>query len=971
MNNVNSVKKYFINYINDILNGKRDKNSAIKEINIPSFKTIKPQDRFEIVKQSIIEHPQNLFYYLEMHDFANLRDKIVDYFIKEEIAKLVELTCQNQEILPLLPFDIIHCFNFEQLIKISKSLLNNISNYNISNMEPLDAFMGACSNSKYVSDLKINENFYPLAQKFIQVNHIFYGSLMGSMSLDKIRNYESQIIYCVKKLAGFRYYEKQLESNANNQDVLPVSFNLNLGYYRDAFNYLAFILDNISPKFSEFVALHYFDTVDCILHMEGSKFLAGCVTRKMASDGYLKLFCDQVVKSNQLDVLLTKGYMHYFSGSSEDFIFTYFQDEIINEYFLKMPYHIQFFFVTYLDEKTLVTLFQKLINEHGLDKVKNFMALDCLQEKNKKQDKLYASLKAELEALARKSIYEKSFDKFIASTNKHLLKKLLPNIIDDLIRFTLETKDTYLFVTDSEKGFSRVALKKLFDSLKDLLIKNSAYVNLWNGLKKYYSKEDILNIYNNLLDSERYEEAYLLAKNELEKNKVVEVYAKLLATIKANPEKINLASRSMLRRLDANNTLKVFRIIENYNLDLFPTKVLTDNQLKTIKQEILKNIENYTFEELIKYARKFEFKTTNEVILITKIIDYWYENYFPDMNVLSDVQNINERRIASLASKHKKILLNYMFTAKRDEVLKVANIINGDPDIKKLYKLINSETYSLKDYNIVDRLDYIKLYLIYITSKMSLEEFSLKYGISSLESFKSYNDVLDLIDRNLLLDLITLPTPTLKDTWRLVKHECLNISDYFANKTIDFKNQNIEVVLNSCGTKETKNYFIKKFIDYVLGLSSSYLPVNVLEFLSVSGKDNQEVLDLYVKTNIENDTEYLSKYQIISDFIRKNSSGYNRSYLYGNLTINDKTYEINDEILDNAYFYLRSKGYCISNYSLEKAIKEIIEGKISLDRKTASDEGSTGISIDQITKNHCTLEEYLKGNHVLKLNKKN
>ena len=131
--------------------------------------------------------------------------------------------------------------------------------------------------------------------------------------------------------------------------------------------------------------------------------------------------------------------------------------------------------------------------------------------------------------LAYNAIQDKNFDKFLKSTNENLTKKVIPVILNELIRFTKETKDLYLFYTDTAIFFNRNQLKEIFINLKDLLILNDAYLGVWSYIRNHYTQEDIEEIFYDLIHKGLYKEALLLAReSKIKKDDVIKTCENLL-----------------------------------------------------------------------------------------------------------------------------------------------------------------------------------------------------------------------------------------------------------------------------------------------------------------------------------------------------------------------------------------------------------------------------------------------------------
>ena len=212
----------------------------------------------------------------------------------------------------------------------------------------------------------------------------------------------------------------------------------------------------------------------------------------------------------------------YLDLKSQKEVYKYFCQELINDLPKDLSsYTIEnirtFFRGYYLNE-----LIKNTIAKNKFAEFKSHAFWDLVKKRNKIAEGIYGTVEDELKFLAYNAIQDKSFDKFLKSTNENLTKKVIPVILNELIRFTKETKDLYLFYTDTEIFFNRNQLKEIFTNLKDLLILNDAYLGVWSYIRKHYTQEDIEEIFYDLIHKGLYKEALLLAReSKIKKDDVI------------------------------------------------------------------------------------------------------------------------------------------------------------------------------------------------------------------------------------------------------------------------------------------------------------------------------------------------------------------------------------------------------------------------------------------------------------------
>ena len=90
MNDINAVKAYFKNYVTSILKNE-PYTEIIKGLDLPDLKDKNNNEKWELIKQSIIKNPENLLYYLSANASLDiiLRKEIIKYFVSEELAGFI------------------------------------------------------------------------------------------------------------------------------------------------------------------------------------------------------------------------------------------------------------------------------------------------------------------------------------------------------------------------------------------------------------------------------------------------------------------------------------------------------------------------------------------------------------------------------------------------------------------------------------------------------------------------------------------------------------------------------------------------------------------------------------------------------------------------------------------------------------------------------------------------------------------
>lgn len=504
MNDINAVKVYFKNYVTSIL--KNEPYIEITEgLDLPDLKGKNNNEKWELIKQSIIKNPENLLYYLSANASLDitLRKEIIKYFVSEELAGfiLILVTFNNIDLafLNKLPDVLQRNLNLDEVIALSK---------------------------KVKEDTKYKDNGFDLPLEECK---------------RRVLKMRSDLALCIHYQSFFMEYQKRNHDEDYFTSKFRESVNaLSCNFKQEFLSQTVFSSLPLTMDFITYIADNYLAMTRFVNARDDNKnseapsknsgyYLALSVIVSHFTLEDWNRFYYRACQNENLSELLDYPAMMYLDLKSQKEVYKYFCQELINDLPKDLSsYTIEnirtFFRGYYLNE-----LIKNTIAKNKFAEFKSHAFWDLVKKRNKIAEGIYGTVEDELKFLAYNAIQDKSFDKFLKSTNENLTKKVIPVILNELIRFTKKTKDLYLFYTDTEIFFNRNQLKEIFINLKDLLILNDAYLGVWSYIRKHYTQEDIEEIFYDLIHKGLYKEALLLAReSKIKKDDVIKTCENLL-----------------------------------------------------------------------------------------------------------------------------------------------------------------------------------------------------------------------------------------------------------------------------------------------------------------------------------------------------------------------------------------------------------------------------------------------------------
>ena len=262
--------------------------------------------------------------------------------------------------------------------------------------------------------------------------------------------------------------------------------------------------------------------------------------------------------------------------------------------------------------------------------------------------------------------------------------------------------------------------------------------------------------------------------------------------------------------------------------------------------------------------------------------------------------------------------------------------------------------------------DYYRIYREYIDSKLSVRSFCERYGIDSESGF------LDLLDK--IKKGSYVASSEIDDVKYIAQRNFYNLSrataiklangeltfeDFFNTAGINFKSSNINIYYNALSS-EDKNKFSLNLMKY-FEAHTPLFPEKFIVFLTTTKHNALDNYKYFVKGNLVAPKD-LDNYKLfVSQFqkLKNQFFNYYRKNMYCTYGIGDNTYEVNDDVIDQAYAYAQDMQLHISNYSMSYLCKEIAMGRLEYSKETKEQKDELIDLILKLVYEEKTIEEYI------------
>ncbi len=264
--------------------------------------------------------------------------------------------------------------------------------------------------------------------------------------------------------------------------------------------------------------------------------------------------------------------------------------------------------------------------------------------------------------------------------------------------------------------------------------------------------------------------------------------------------------------------------------------------------------------------------------------------------------------------------------------------------------------------------DYMIIYNKYLEEKISVEAFCKKYRISSINGF---NEMLERINAESYIEGMKIKE--IKDNVqnRFVRRVRSVTAQIVDNKmsTDELMNENfnnnytLEKFIRLSSDDEVKRAFCKKIIDYYVSKDATTFTENDMNFLDY----NSHKTSLYNKFNTfikqylvsPADNEYIRKLANVKTNLGRAVNVYKRPKSTYSYTISGNTYEINNDIIDQAICYANNHHIFRSQVAINEIIRNIVLGNINIEDETIMQKEEMKDSLLEMLEEIKTIKEFV------------
>ncbi len=265
--------------------------------------------------------------------------------------------------------------------------------------------------------------------------------------------------------------------------------------------------------------------------------------------------------------------------------------------------------------------------------------------------------------------------------------------------------------------------------------------------------------------------------------------------------------------------------------------------------------------------------------------------------------------------------------------------------------------------------DYMLIYEKYIEENISIEAFCTKYKISSVDGFKEMLDRIYAENYNEGLKIKDIKKNAqdryfrkfLSNIYKILRNE-MTIDELLNeqyNKYYTFNN-----FITYCGNEIDKEMFSKKIVEYYATKNLEQYTLNDKNFLDFDDKKSTNYEDFKnlispFLTLPKDKKFYIMLAKIRNDFekLKIKYKRQNLPYLYKK---SGNSYEINDDVIDQAFCYAKKHNIWESQVAISEIAKKIVVGEINLKEETERIKEEMKKTLLQMLSEINTIEEYLE-----------
>lgn len=286
--------------------------------------------------------------------------------------------------------------------------------------------------------------------------------------------------------------------------------------------------------------------------------------------------------------------------------------------------------------------------------------------------------------------------------------------------------------------------------------------------------------------------------------------------------------------------------------------------------------------------------------------------------------------------------------------------VNENGELLSFFKL-------KENFPINSKADYFKLYKEYLESKVSVHAFCGMYGIDSqdgfnkflkrveAESFEEFSKIKDI-----KFDIQKSFYALSKETAKQIINGEITFEDFLNDNRINFNSTKIDLYFNSLSF-EDRNKMAHVIMEYVEN-NPYLLSSRFIDFLTINNLKPTDSFNMFIKRNLKmpDDKQFFAQYYNELRIIEQQEKSYHRRELYCTYVSNDQRFEVNDNVIDQAYAYAVAKRIHVSKRSMLYLTKEIAKGTIKYEEETNNQKQEMIDSIIKLINEEKSIEDYIE-----------
>ena len=263
--------------------------------------------------------------------------------------------------------------------------------------------------------------------------------------------------------------------------------------------------------------------------------------------------------------------------------------------------------------------------------------------------------------------------------------------------------------------------------------------------------------------------------------------------------------------------------------------------------------------------------------------------------------------------------------------------------------------------------DYETIYRTYIESKLSPENFCIKYGITPLSGFNSFIKRVgddDFGKKNEITDIKNRINLEYYNKCREIVQKIINnemtFEQFIKDDNNDFFVENVNYFYEDVLANDVeKNSFTCSLFDY-LEKNRYCLHQNFIDFLNGNKNKYLKNFNYIVYNGFDHNPDNLKRFNSYKKLIEEQKKGYKSELLLCIYTLDGKQYVVDGKVIDQAYAYSVDNDLHLCLKGMESLCKRIVVGDLTYEGKTNIKKEEKVETFMDLLEQAKTMEDYLK-----------